>query len=357
MDPRILDRLRCPVCGEALAEATAGTARALRCPRRHSFDIARQGYVNLLTGRAPHVGDTFDMVAARADFQAAGHYDVISAALAAAATDAVSRLGATDAPYPAPAPPTLCSAPAEATVSPPSRRLGGCRAKDPTPQVRGEPPPPDVEPPPPDVEPPAPDVEPPAPDFGAYPLVVDAGAGTGRYLGAVLAALPDAVGLALDVSKPALRRAARAHPRAAAALADTWQRLPLADASTAVLLNVFAPRNGPEFHRVLDPAGTLLVVTPDTDHLAELVDTLNLLRVDPDKADRVAASLGGHFTLVSSAVHRAGLALTRQEVATVVGMGPSAWHTDAAALTTRLAALPEPVRVTVAVRLDVLRPR
>ena len=47
---------------------------------------------------------------------------------------------------------------------------------------------------------------------------------------AVLAALPDAVGLALDVSKPALRRAARAHPRAAAALADTWQRLPLADA-------------------------------------------------------------------------------------------------------------------------------
>ncbi|MEU8130260.1 putative RNA methyltransferase [Micromonospora sp. NPDC049049] len=302
MDSRILDRLRCPVCGEPLEQAT--DTKALRCPRRHSFDIARQGYVNLLTGRAPHVGDTPEMVAARADFQATGHYDVISAALAAAAMDAVGRLGDTDAPQPE-------SATAE--VQPP--------------------------------------------DFGAYPLVVDAGAGTGRYLGAVLAALPDAVGLALDVSKPALRRAARAHPRAAAALADTWQRLPLADASTAVLLNVFAPRNGPEFHRVLDPAGTLLVVTPDTDHLAELVDTLDLLRVDPDKADRVAASLGGHFTLVSSAVHRAGLALTRPEVATVVGMGPSAWHTDAAALTTRLAALPEPVRVTVAVRLDVLRPR
>ncbi|MEU1747871.1 putative RNA methyltransferase [Micromonospora arida] len=334
MDPRILDRLRCPVCGEPLEQAT--DTRALRCPRRHSFDIARQGYVNLLTGRAPHVGDTPDMVAARADFQAAGHYDVISAALAAAATDAVGRLGATDAPRPAPTPPTLCSAPAEATVSQPGRRLDGCRAKDPTAEMR---------------------VEPPRPDVGAYPLVVDAGAGTGRYLGAVLAALPDAVGLALDVSKPALRRAARAHPRAAAALADTWQRLPLADASTAVLLNVFAPRNGPEFQRVLDPAGTLLVVTPDTDHLAELVDALNLLRVDPDKADRVAASLGGHFTPVSSAVHRAELALTRPKVATLVGMGPSAWHTEPAALATRLAALPEPVRVTVAVRLDVLQPR
>ncbi|MEU1360579.1 putative RNA methyltransferase [Micromonospora zamorensis] len=289
MDPRVLDRLRCPVCGEPLEQAT--DTSALRCPRRHSFDIARQGYVNLLTGRAPHVGDTPDMVAARADFQAAGHYDVISAALAAAATEAVARL------------------------------------------------------------------EPPAPDVGAYPLVVDAGAGTGRYLGAVLAALPDAVGLALDVSKPALRRAARAHPRAAAALADTWQRLPVADASTAVLLNVFAPRNGAEFHRVLDPAGTLLVVTPDTDHLAELVDALDLLRVDPDKADRVTGSLGGHFTPVSSAVHRAELALTRPEAASLVGMGPSAWHTDPGALADRLAALPQPVRVTVAVRVDAYRPR
>ncbi|MET8090988.1 putative RNA methyltransferase [Micromonospora sp. NPDC005220] len=341
MDPRVLDRMRCPVCGDPLQQAT--DTRALRCPRRHSFDIARQGYVNLLTGRAPHVGDTAEMIAARADFQAAGHYDVISAALAAAATDAVSRLGVTDPPHPAPNPPTLCSAPAEATASQPSRRLEGCRAKDPTAEVR--------------VEPSPPDIEPPAPDVGAYPLVVDAGAGTGRYLGAVLAALPAAVGLALDVSKPALRRAARAHPRAAAALADTWRRLPLADASTAVLLNVFAPRNGPEFHRVLDPAGTLLVVTPTADHLAELVDALDLLRVDPDKADRVTGSLGGHFTPVSSAVHRAELVLTRPEVATLVGMGPSAWHTDPDSLATRLAALPEPVRVTVAVRLDVLRPR
>jgi SAM-dependent methyltransferase len=294
VDPRILDRLRCPVCGEPLTETTAGTARALRCPRRHSFDIARQGYVNLLAGRAPHAGDSAEMVAARADFLAAGHYDLISSALADAASQAVQG-------------------------------LGGARPE--------------------------------AAHADAYPLVVDAGAGTGRYLAAVLAALPDAVGLALDVSKPALRRAARAHPRAAAALADTWQRLPLADASTAVLLNVFAPRNGPEFHRVLDPAGTLLVVTPAADHLAELVDALGLLRVDPDKADRVAGSLGGHFTPVTSTVHRAELALTRAEVATLVGMGPSAWHTDPAALAARLAALPEPVRVTVAVRLDAHRPR
>ncbi|MFF0150329.1 putative RNA methyltransferase [Micromonospora sp. NPDC005203] len=334
MDPRILDRLRCPVCGDPLGQAT--DTRALRCPRRHSFDIARQGYVNLLTGRTPHVGDTSEMVAARADFQAAGHYDVISAALAAAATEALARLRASAATPTAATPPTLCSASTDATISGPNHRAEVSRAKDTTTGVR---------------------VEPPEPDVGAYPLVVDAGAGTGHYLDAVLAALPDAVGLALDVSKPALRRAARAHPRAAAALADTWQRLPLADASTAVLLNVFAPRNGPEFHRVLDPAGTLLVVTPDRDHLSELVGALGLLRVDPDKADRVTGSLGGHFTTVSSAVHRAELTLTRPEVTTVVGMGPNAWHTDPEALAARLAAQPEPVRVTVAVRVDAYRPR
>jgi 23S rRNA (guanine745-N1)-methyltransferase len=286
MDARILARLRCPVCGEPLAEATAGTARALRCPRRHSFDVARQGYVNLLAGRAPHGGDSAEMVAARADFLAAGHYNPIAAALAGTARET----------------------------------LTGSRQP-------------------------------------AYPLVVDAGAGTGWYLAAVLAALPDAVGLALDVSKPALRRAARAHERATAALADTWQRLPLADHSAAVLLNVFAPRNGAEFHRVLDPAGALLVVTPAAEHLAELVDALDLLRVDPAKADRVAGSLGAHFTEESAAVHRSGLSLTRTEVATLVGMGPSAWHSDPTRLAERIAALPEPVPVTLAVRLGVHRPR
>ncbi|WP_374760094.1 putative RNA methyltransferase [Micromonospora humidisoli] len=296
-------RLRCPVCAQPLAAAT--DTRALRCPRRHSFDLARQGYVTLLAGRAPHVGDTADMVAARADFLAAGHYDVISSALAEAAASALAT----------PTGPAEANGPAE--VGGRAERAG----------------------------------------FGAYPLVVEAGAGTGRHLAAVLSAWPDTVGLALDVAKPALRRAARAHPRAAAALADTWQRLPLADRSVAVLLDVFAPRNGDEFHRVLHPAGVLLVVTPTDAHLAELVDVLGLLRVDPAKADRVADSLAGRFTPAHTAVHTARLSLGRAEVGTLVGMGPSAWHTDPARLAAAIDALPTPVAVTASVRLTTWRPR
>src|SRR6185436_12546810 len=81
-------------------------------------------------------------------------------------------------------------------------------------------------------------------------LIVDLGAGPGHYLAEVLKRHDAAQGLAFDVSKPALRRAARAHPRAGAVLADTWGPLPVADAAAALILNVFAPRNGAEFRRV-----------------------------------------------------------------------------------------------------------
>lgn len=262
--------LRCPVCA-ARGSGTPLTlgGNALRCPAGHAFDVARQGYVNLATGRTPHSGDTAEMVAAREEFLGAGHYDFVVDALAEAARTAYPGAG----------------------------------------------------------------------------LVVDAGAGTGRHLAGVLACLPGVAGLALDVSKPALRRAARRVP---AALADTWQRLPLADGAAGLVLNVFAPRNGAEFRRVLRPDGRLLVVTPEPDHLGELVDALGLLRVDPDKPEKIARGLGGHFTETAAGTHRRTLTLTAAEVAAVVGMGPSAWHAHAGAT--------GPATVTAAVRIGTWRP-
>lgn len=190
----------------------------------------------------------------------------------------------------------------------------------------------------------------------APPLVVDAGAGTGRHLAAVLDALPQAAGLALDVSKPALRRAARVHPRAAAARCDTWRGLPLVDGAATLLLNVFAPRNGAEFRRVLRPDGALLVVAPAADHLTQLVDRLGLLRVDQAKQQRVSASLAGQFVEVDATVRCWEMRLRRDEVHTLVGMGPSAWHTEPQRLAEQIARLPEPVSVTAAVRMATYRP-
>ncbi len=181
-------------------------------------------------------------------------------------------------------------------------------------------------------------------------LVLDAGTGTGDYLARFLDGSPEAIGLGLDVSKPALRRAARAHPRAAAVLTDLWRPLPVADAAVSVILDVFAPRNGPEFHRVLRPDGLLLVVTPAAGHLAELITAHGLLQVDPDKAARVSESLGERFAPVSADRHRRELRLTAAEARTLIGMTPSARHVPVDGLPTG------DVTVTVAVDVTAYRP-
>jgi 23S rRNA (guanine745-N1)-methyltransferase len=283
MNDAVLPYLRCPNCWSPLAHAGA----ALRCPGGHSFDLARQGYVALLTGGRRHAGDSAAMVADRATFLAAGHYAFLADALASAASAA--RISAASA----------------ARISAAST---------------------------------------------APPLVVDAGTGTGYYLARVLDALPGAAGLGVDVATAAVRRAARAHPRATAVLADLWRRLPLADGCAGLVLNVFAPRNGAEFRRILHPEGSLLVVTPAADHLAELVEAFGLLRVDEDKAKRVGAGLDAHFTATSSTPLRHSMRLSSAEVRTLIGMTPSARHMSPADLD------PRPQTVTAAVALTVYRP-
>lgn len=47
--------------------------------------------------------------------------------------------------------------------------------------------------------------------------------------------------------------------------------------------------------------------------------------------------------------------LSATDVRTVVGMGPSAWHTDPDRLAARLAGLPDPVEVTASVTIAAYR--
>jgi 23S rRNA (guanine745-N1)-methyltransferase len=160
--------------------------------------------------------------------------------------------------------------------------------------------------------------------------VLDLGAGTGWYLARILDRLPERTGLALDLSKHALRRAARAHPRIAAVACDAWRPLPVREGAAALVLSVFAPRNGPEIARVLRPGGALLVVTPTERHLAELVERLGLLTVDERKQERLAATLDAHLDLERRAEHEWTLDLAPADVANAVAMGPSARHVEPA---------------------------
>lgn len=263
LPPAVVDALRCSVCGEPVELSD----RTLRCARRHAFDLAKQGYVNLLHAKVTSgTADTAEMVAARAEFLDAGHYAGLADRLAQRAA-ALLRSG----------------------------------------------------------------------------LVVDAGAGTGYYLAHVLEKAPDTTGLALDVSALALRRAARAHDRLGAAVWNLWEPWPVASGSASLLLNVFAPRNGAEFHRVLRPGGSLLVVSPQTAHLRELASVVDLLEVDGRKEERLDSAFSGFFEPVSRDEYTERLALSPRDIRRAVLMGPNAHHPERLR---RLDEVDEPLEVT-----------
>ncbi len=65
--------LTCPVCGKRLIRED----KTYACTNRHSFDIAKQGYVNLLTVQQKHSlypGDTREQVLSRREFLESGFY-------------------------------------------------------------------------------------------------------------------------------------------------------------------------------------------------------------------------------------------------------------------------------------------
>jgi len=177
-------------------------------------------------------------------------------------------------------------------------------------------------------------------------VLVDVGAGTGHHLAAVLDALPDRVGVAVDSSTPAVRRAARAHPRMAAVAADAWRALPLRDDAAAVVLSVFAPRGAREIARILAPGGAVLAITPTERHLAELRAPLGLLRTEPGKADRLASDLRLHER--ERRLVERELRLTADEALLAARMGPAGHHDRP------VAALPDTVTATLSVELTVL---
>ncbi|WP_327289514.1 putative RNA methyltransferase [Streptomyces sp. NBC_01198] len=263
----LLDLLRCPVCRACLRP----TRGSLRCPEGHTFDIARQGYVSLLTGIRAISGDDAAMVQARNRFLSTGRYAPVHQTLTRMTADALPGQG----------------------------------------------------------------------------TVVDIGCGTGYYLAGVLDQLPGTRGLGLDTSARALRSAARAHPRAAAASWDVFRPFPLVDQGVDVVLDVFAPRNPSEFHRVLRPTGRLIVVRPIERHLAELRGKIPaMVTIDPDKEQRLQQALDPYFQAADTQHVEYTTPLTRQEAIDLVGMTPSARHLTHADLSGH-GSLPSQVTVSV----------
>jgi len=268
------------VCADRLTRLPAPPGPgALVCPAGHRFDIARQGQVSLLAAPLRFTGDDGQMIAARADFLAAGHFAGLRDAAAAAIADHLT---------------------------------------------------------------------------GADPLTVELGAGTGYHLTGIVKTVGGR-GIALDVSKAAARRAARAHRDVAAIIADAWSTWPVADAAVGVVVSVFAPRNPAETARVLRPGGLAVVVAPDAAHLGELAGPLGLIGVDADKTRRLEDGLGAVLDPVTTIPVRYEAAMTRDHAGLAAAMGPSAHH--GGDRTAALEALPAEVTVTVSAQVSIFRAR
>lgn len=149
--------------------------------------------------------------------------------------------------------------------------------------------------------------------------VLDAGCGEGTYL--ARACTDGASGWGIDISKVAVRLAAKRYPQCSFAVASSY-RLPFDDASFGAVVDVFSPRPFDELLRVLRPGGVAVVVTPGADHLAQL----KALVYDTPRphVDDEAAPASADVTEVRFTVDLAEPALRRH----LLEMTPYWWSAD-----------------------------
>lgn len=234
--------LICPLCRQAL---TREPGRWF-CEHGHSFDVAREGYVNLLpvqhkNSRDP--GDSEESLRARRAFLEAGHYRPLRDAI----VEQVAR-------------------------SKPSSTL-------------------------------------------------DVGCGEGWYTSALPAVAGSVIGL--DISKPAIRLAAKRHP-GIVWLVGSGVLLPVADGGVDLVASIFSQLYPAEMQRVLSPGGRALVVTPAPDHLHALREGL-FEEVRAHEPDKFLSGLDPYFLLRKRLEVRAKIRLDNAGIRQLILMTPYAW--------------------------------
>ena len=263
----------CPVCADLSRESSFTLDKGvLRCPSGHAFDVAREGYVNLLPARggkdAVH-GDTPAMLRSRRYFLDRGHYQFLA--------DAVTRACA----------PVLSAATTEPSES--ALLDVGCGEGYYLDQMIRQ-----------------------QPALFAGPSDERSGQPGPQLYG-------------MDLARDAARMAAKRNPQLRIAVGNTMVRLPFATGSMTMVLNLFAPRNPREFARVLETNGTLLVVIPASEHLQEIRQLVPLLPIEVDKQAHVTDQLSGYFEMLVCQSVNATLDLQPSDIRLLIGMTPNAW--------------------------------
>jgi 23S rRNA (guanine745-N1)-methyltransferase len=160
--------------------------------------------------------------------------------------------------------------------------------------------------------------------LGAAPApaaVLELGCGEGYYCAAVDRLYPAARVQGIDISRAAVRRAAKGHPRVSFAVASSFA-LPLPDSCQDLVLRIFAPSDQAELLRVLAPGGRYLRVGPAPSHMWELRQAL----YDEPREHPAAAESHPGLLLQSQSELVYRVELDRALLAAVVAMTPFAWR-------------------------------
>jgi 23S rRNA (guanine745-N1)-methyltransferase len=272
---------QCPLCKLPLKthqdDALNSPLKTWSCANNHTFDKAKQGYVNLLpvqNKRSKMPGDDAEMVAARSTFFAAKPYQALVERLAKIIIDKAAHNGSDS---------LVLRNPFSTECSP----------------------------------------------FNIY----DSGCGEGYYIEALSSLLldpslnPDSTAFSFaghDISKAAVLAASRRNKDKQLAVASTIN-LPVLAHSQDLILQVFAPACASEYVRVLRLNGAVITVDPGAKHLFELK---KMVYENPKLHQESNASLSG-FEIAEQHQLNFSVELSSPEVRmALLQMTPFYWKTN-----------------------------
>lgn len=237
--------ITCPVCAEPLLLKE----RTYRCSNGHSFDLAKEGYVNLLLShqrKSKNPGDDKMMIQARRRFFDSGAFDPLTKLI----QHSTSNI--------------------------------------------------------------------------PHSTLLDCGCGEGHFLSAL-----GGTRFGVDVSKEAIRCAAKRYKEVTWIVANGMRELPFADDSMDGILSVLAPRNIEEFARILKPDGALVLGVPGPNHLIELRTRLTANAGDfEEKADEAIAKCASQFIETNRDSLSYSQLLNCEQIADLIQMTPIFWNSS-----------------------------
>ena len=182
--------------------------------------------------------------------------------------------------------------------------------------------------------------------------ILDLGCGDG-FFGPALFSDQAANFCGIDLSKPAIKLAAKAWPEATWVLANADRGLPVADSTVNCVMSLFGRRPVTEISRVLDPSGFCIFAVPGEEDLIELREQVQKEGIRRSRVDAIIEEMNGNgLPCVEQKQWKTQIEIGPDEIADALAMtyraGRKSEH--------RLIASIQATKVTLAADLMLFRP-